>query len=147
MIFFSGRKFLKGNLKASFVVKVFLMGITILDRRVLFVKFWLWRALKVESRPSDLPPRYVLISQSRAIRSMSQKICEIWAFDLLNYKSTCDLTDVQALIWDTKMDARSFDGTHKILRCLSFVQSLFKDRNASIWRIGNRRVKVILTAR
>ena len=60
MIFFSVQKFLKGNLKASFVVKVFLMGITILDRRILFVKFWLWRALKVESRPSDLPPRYVL---------------------------------------------------------------------------------------
>ena len=62
MIFFSVQKFLKGNLKASFVVKVFLMGITILDRRILFVKFWLWRALKVESRPSDLPPRYVLKS-------------------------------------------------------------------------------------
>ena len=61
MIFFSVQKFLKGNLKGSFVVKVFLMGITILDRRILFVKFWLWRALKVESRPSDLPPRYVLI--------------------------------------------------------------------------------------
>ena len=60
MIFFSVQKFLKGNLKGSFVVKVFLMGITILDRRILFVKFWLWRALKVESRPSDLPPRYVL---------------------------------------------------------------------------------------
>ena len=59
MIFFSVQKFLKGNLKGSFVVKVFLMGITILDRRILFVKFWLWRALKVESRPSDLPPRYV----------------------------------------------------------------------------------------
>ena len=32
------------------------MGITIKDRIILFVKFWLWRALKVESRPSDLPP-------------------------------------------------------------------------------------------
>ena len=66
MIFFSVQKFLKGNLKASFVVKVFLMGITILDRRILFVKFWFWRALKVESRPSDLPPRYVL-NDSRLI--------------------------------------------------------------------------------
>ena len=63
--------------------------------------------------------------------------------DFLICKSTCDLTDVQALIWDTKMDARSFDSTQNILRCLSFVQSLFKVRHAPIWRIGNRRVNGI----
>ena len=59
-IFFSVQKFLKGNMKGSKVVKVFLVGITILGRGILFVKFAYWRALKVESRSSDLPPRYVL---------------------------------------------------------------------------------------
>ena len=39
------------------------------------------------------------------------------------------------------MDARPFEITHDSLRCLSFVQSLFKDRNAPIWRIGNWQVK------
>ena len=36
-----------------------------------------------------------------------------------------------------KIDARRLDTLHDILRCFSFVQSLFKDRNAPIWRIGN----------
>ena len=60
----------------------------------------------------------------------------------LNCESTCDLTDVPASIYDRKMDFRPFDTTHNILRCLSFVSSLFKDRNAPIWRIGNRRVNL-----
>ena len=44
-------------------------------------------------------------------------------------------------IYDRKIDARPFGITKGILRCLSFVQSLFKDQTAPIWRIGNRRVK------
>ena len=39
------------------------------------------------------------------------------------------------------MDARPFATIHGILRCFSSVQSLIEDRNASIRRIGNRRVK------
>ena len=61
MIFFSRSNIIfKGNLKRSYDVKVFLVDITILSRGILFVKFGLWRALNVESRPSDIPPRYVL---------------------------------------------------------------------------------------
>ena len=40
------------------------------------------------------------------------------------------------------MDARPFDTIHDVLWCLSLVQSLFKDRNAPIRRIQNRRVKI-----
>ena len=47
-------------MKVAYFAKVFFMGITILGRGILFVKFGLRRALKVEIRPSDLPPRYVL---------------------------------------------------------------------------------------
>ena len=65
---------------------------------------------------------------------------EIWALIFLNCESSCDLTNVRASIYERKIDARPFDTTHDVLRCLSFVQSLFKDRNERIWRIGNRRV-------
>ena len=51
----------------------------------------------------------------------------------LSCKSTCDLTDVPASIYE-KMDARPFDPIHDVLRCLSLVQSLLKGRNAPIWR-------------
>ena len=60
MIFFSVQKNLQVNLWGSYVVKVFLTGKTILAGGILLVKFWLWRVLTVESRPSDIPPRYVL---------------------------------------------------------------------------------------
>ena len=56
-----------------------------------------------------------------------------------NCESTCDLTEVPTSIYDRKMDARPFDTTNDIPGCLSFVQSLFEDRNAPIWRKGNRR--------
>ena len=62
----------------------------------------------------------------------------------LNCESTCDLTDVLASIYDRKRDGRPFYIIHDILRCLSFLQSHFTDRNAPIWRIGNRRVKLNL---
>ena len=53
------------------------------------------------------------------------------AFDFfLNCESLCDFTDVLASIYDRKMDARSFDTILDIRRCLSFVQSLFENRNA-----------------
>ena len=38
------------------------------------------------------------------------------------------------------MNAGPFDTIQHILRCLSLVQSLFKDQNTQIWRIGNRLV-------
>ena len=57
------------------------------------------------------------------------------------FECPCDSTDIPASIYDRTIDARPFDTPNDILRCLSFVQSLFKDRNAPIWRIGNRRVK------
>ena len=51
------------------------------------------------------------------------------------------LTDVLASIYDRKTATRLFDIIHDILRCLSLVQPLLKDRNPPIWRIGNQRVK------
>ena len=77
-----------------------------------------------------------MTSQSRAIRFQSLKnreICDIRAFDFLNCESTCDLTDVQASIYDRKM-ARPSDTINAILRCLSLVQSLLLGRDARIWR-------------
>ena len=59
----------------------------------------------------------------------------------LNCESTSDLTDVP--IDDRKMDARTFDTVHDIQGCLSLVQFFVKDRNAPIWRIGNRRDKFV----
>ena len=85
-----------------------------------------------------------MTSQYRAIRSQSQKIVKFVKCELLfffNYQSTCDSPYVPASIYDRKMNARPFDTTHDILRCLSFVQSLFKDRNTPIWRIADLRVK------
>ena len=58
--------------------------------------------------------------------SKTREIFEIRFFDFLNCESTCDSTNVQASIYDRKMDARPFDTTHDIL-CLGFVQPLFKD--------------------
>ena len=68
-----------------------------------------------------------------------KKSCNLWNSGLcfFNCESTCDLTDVPVLIYDRKMNERPF----YTLRCLSLVQSRFKDRNTPIWRIGNQRVK------
>ena len=51
-----------------------------------------------------------------------------------NYESTFGLTDVPASIYDRKTAARPFDTIHDILRSLSLVQSLLKDRNSPNWR-------------
>ena len=70
-----------------------------------------------------------MTSQCRAICSQSTKIVKFVKFGpliFLNCESTCDLTDVAASIYDRKMDARPFDTTNDILRCLSYVQSLSK---------------------
>ena len=78
-----------------------------------------------------------MTSHSRAIRSQSQKIVKfvkVGPLIFLNYESTCDLTDVPALNYDRKMDARPFETIQDFLRCLSPVKSLLEDRNASIWR-------------
>ena len=55
-------------MEGSYVVKVFLVGITILGRGILFVKFGLWRFLIVGSRPSDLSSRYVLRIDALSIK-------------------------------------------------------------------------------
>ena len=60
---------------------------------------------------------------------------------VLDSKRMGDLTNVSALNYDRKTDARPFETIEGILRCLSLVQSLLKDRNAPIWRIGNQGVK------
>ena len=78
-----------------------------------------------------------MISQSRAIRSQSQKIVKFVEFGLLsfsNFESMCDLTDVPPSIYDRKIDARPFDTTHDIVRALSRVQSRLEVRKAPIWR-------------
>ena len=86
-----------------------------------------------------------MTSQSRAIRSQSRKIVKlvkIMAQTFLNCESTSDLTDVPASRYDRKTAARPFDSIHDILRSISLAQSFLKGRNAPIWRIGNRGVKV-----
>ena len=83
--------------------------------------------------------------QSRAIPFQSRKIVKfvkIMALIFLNCESKFDSTDVPSWIYDRKTAARPFDTIHDILRCLSLAQSLLKGRNAPIWRIGNRGVKV-----
>ena len=83
----------------------------------------------------------MLLSESKY-----REICEIRAFDLFELlEFTFHLTDVPASIYDRKMDARPFHTAHNILGCLSFVQSLFKDRNTPIWRIENQRVNSSLS--
>ena len=74
------------------------------------------------------------LSLSRHLLSKpkNRENCEIRPFDFLNFGSTCDLTDVPASINDRKTDARPFDTIYDILRCLSLLQSLFKDRNEPI---------------
>ena len=52
----------------------------------------------------------------------------------LNCENTFDSTDVRASIYDRNNAARHFDTTHEIKRSLSLVKSLFKGRNAPIWR-------------
>ena len=77
-----------------------------------------------------------MISQSRAIRSKSQKIVKFVIFGVFiffNCESTCDFTDITASIYDRKMDARLFDNIHDILRCISLVQSLLEALLAQIW--------------
>ena len=78
-----------------------------------------------------------MISHSRAIRSKSQKNVKFAKFGpliYLNCESTCDLTDVQASIYDRKMDAQSFDTIDDIQRFFSLLQSLLESRNARIGR-------------
>ena len=58
-----------------------------------------------------------LISQSRVIRSQSQKIMKFVKFGpliFLSCENTCDFTDVSAKVYDRKMDARPFDATQDI---------------------------------
>ena len=74
---------------------------------------------------------------SRTICSQSGKIVKFVKFGpliFLNYKTTCDLADVPASMYERKMDARPFDTIHDIIQCLSLVQSLLEDRNVPIWR-------------
>ena len=52
------------------------------------------------------------------------------ALIFFNCERTCDLTDVQAWIYDRKMVARRFDTIHVILRTLRLAQSLL---NVQIW--------------
>ena len=76
-----------------------------------------------------------MTSHSCAICSKSQKIVKvkkIMAQFFLNFESTCDLTDVQASMYERKTAARPFDTIHDILRSLSLVQSLLKGRNMPI---------------
>ena len=59
-----------------------------------------------------------------------------------NRESTCYLTDFPASICARKIAARLLDTIRDILRCVSRVQSLLKDRNAPSWRTWNRGVKI-----
>ena len=72
-----------------------------------------------------------MASQSRAIRSESQKILKFVKFGLLiflNCKSRFDLTDLLASIYDRKKDARHFDTIHDIMtyewsKCVNLAQA------------------------
>ena len=74
-------------------------------------------------------------------RNKKRKIDDMCAFDFLNWESTCDLTDVQAPIYDRKTAARCFDASHDIFRYLSLAKYTIEGRNAPIWHSGNRRFK------
>ena len=74
------------------------------------------------------------LSHNPLSKTKNREICEIRTFYFFNCESTCNLTDVQASIYDRKMDARPFDSILDILRCLSPVQSILEDQNAPIWR-------------
>ena len=65
----------------------------------------------------------------------------------LNCESTYDLTNVPAAMYDRKTAARTFDTFHVILQSLSLKQSLPKDQNTPIWRIGNREVNLLVPTR
>ena len=75
--------------------------------------------------------------QSRAVRSQCPKIVKFGKFMALIFlkcKSTSDLTDIPALIYDRKTVARRFDTIYNILRPPSLVQSLLTGQNAPIGR-------------
>ena len=88
-----------------------------------------------------------MTTQPPAIRSQTRKIgkfVKIMAQTFLNCDNMCDLTVLLASICYRKTAARPFDTICDILRALRLVQSLLKGRNAPIWRIGNRGVKLDL---
>lgn len=58
------------------------MGKTILGQGILLVKFGVWRALKVESRPSDLPPKVYVLRKER-------NICRKWGEDYIRGLPRC----------------------------------------------------------
>ena len=66
-----------------------------------------------------------------ALKVKNREICVIYVTNC--FESMCAFTDVPASIYDRKTN---------ILRSLSLVQSLLKGRNATIWRIGHREVKL-----
>ena len=67
-----------------------------------------------------------MTTQSPAIRSQSRKIgkfVKIMAQTFLNCESTGDFTNIPALIYHGKTEARPFDTIHDILRSLSLLQT------------------------
>ena len=77
-----------------------------------------------------------MTSHSRAICSQSQKIVKFMKImaQTMNFESRCELTDVQASMYDRKTTARPFGTFHDILRSLSLTQSYLEGRNAPTWR-------------
>ena len=81
------------------------------------------------------------VSRNPLSKSKNHEINEIRAFDFFLIVRVREISQMfQLQFFYRKMDARPFDNVHDILQCLSFAQSLFKDRNAPIRRTGKRRV-------
>ena len=68
-----------------------------------------------------------MISQSRAIRSRTRKNVKfVKIMTQTYYGSTCDLTNIQALLYGSKTAARPFDTIQNILRSLRLAHSLLR---------------------
>ena len=65
---------------------------------------------------------------------------------VLNFESTCDLTDVKASVYDTKTAARHFEIIYDILRSLGLAQFLLKGQNAAIgWQKTKKKTFFLFT--
>ena len=72
----------------------------------------------------------VSLSRNLFSKSKNREIKENHDTHFFNCESTCDLTDVQASMYDRKTAGRPFDTIDDTLRSRSLVRSLLKGRNA-----------------
>ena len=81
--------------------------------------------------------RFDIISKILRAFKISRKIVKFVKIIALffNNKTTYDLTNVPASVYDRKSAARPFDTIHEILKSHGLAQSLLKGQNAPIRRV------------